>query len=170
MIGRAFGRLTVIGLGEKIDGGYTYLCQCSCEKHTLLYVRGTHLRNGNTRSCGCLHDEAFAAISEKRNVNSVCGNTNVSTITYRTLPKNNTSGYLGVNWHKSVQKWSARITFQGYTYSLGYYDDIQDAVRVRKDAEEKFYDGFLDWYKAQYPDKWGKIQKRKEKKESRASI
>jgi hypothetical protein len=34
-----------------------WLCECSCEKHTRLIVIGSHLRNGNTKSCGCLNRE-----------------------------------------------------------------------------------------------------------------
>lgn len=40
-----------------------YLCQCSCGK--TLPVKGSNLRNGNTKSCGCLKKELLA----QRNVN-----------------------------------------------------------------------------------------------------
>ena len=34
-----------------------WLCECSCEKHTQKSVIGTELKNGRSKSCGCLRDE-----------------------------------------------------------------------------------------------------------------
>ena len=54
-IGQEFGRLKVIEIGESTPGiGYKYLCECSCDNHTRLYVYGFRLKNGSTKSCGCL--------------------------------------------------------------------------------------------------------------------
>lgn len=49
--------------------------------------------------------------------------------------KDNTSGYCGVTWHKRYNKWVAQIFIDGKNKSLGYYDNIQDAVAVRLEAE-----------------------------------
>lgn len=48
----------------------------------------------------------------------------------------NASGHVGVSWHKSAQKWCAEIHANGVKYYLGIYDDINDAIRARKLAEE----------------------------------
>ena len=51
MIGRRFGRLVVI---ERVPspGRYAmWLCRCQCGATTI--TRGTHLRSGHSRSCGC---------------------------------------------------------------------------------------------------------------------
>lgn len=53
--------------------------------------------------------------------------------------KNNTSGIRGIDYFKAVKKWRARITKEGITYDLGYFDDIEDAVKVRNEAEEKYF-------------------------------
>lgn len=45
-------------------------------------------------------------------------------------PKNNTSGWKGVNWHKRVGKWYASIGFNGKKISLGYYDDVKEAAEA----------------------------------------
>ena len=57
MIGRKFGRLTVIRLAtpeEKTAAakGAYYLCKCDCGNDFI--ARGATLRNGATKSCGCL--------------------------------------------------------------------------------------------------------------------
>jgi hypothetical protein len=52
MIGIKFGRLTPI---ETVEGGrfhLMYLCECECGNK--LKVTGNSLRNGNTKSCGCI--------------------------------------------------------------------------------------------------------------------
>ena len=61
-------RLTVIKEAEPhiSAGGHKnvqWLCKCSCGKEVV--VKGAHLRNGNTKSCGCLANEAII----QRNIN-----------------------------------------------------------------------------------------------------
>ena len=53
MIGKKFGRLTVIKPVEEkaSNGNYKFLCQCECGNTTI--VTGGHLRTGTTISCGC---------------------------------------------------------------------------------------------------------------------
>ena len=55
MIGKRFGRLTVIAKGEKQGNRKElyWICCCDCGNVTRPIV-GTHLRNGHTSSCGCL--------------------------------------------------------------------------------------------------------------------
>ena len=60
MIGERFGRLTVISEGEKAHSGeYRWICKCDCGIITGP-VRGSHLRGGVSRSCGCLQREVAA--------------------------------------------------------------------------------------------------------------
>lgn len=56
--------------------------------------------------------------------------------------KNNISGYTGVSWHNNNNKWMSYITILGKRIHLGYYDDINDALAIRKQAEEKY---FKEW-------------------------
>lgn len=56
MIGKVFGRLTVIDKAPKTDKHPKWLCQCSCGNKSV--VRGTPLRTGKILSCGCLQREA----------------------------------------------------------------------------------------------------------------
>lgn len=52
---------------------------------------------------------------------------------------NNTSGTTGVNWFKPAKKWCAEIQVDKKSICLGYYNDIKDAIRARKEAEEKYF-------------------------------
>lgn len=57
MIGRRFGRLTVIAeAGKSKSGLLMWQCKCDCGNKTV--VRGSHLRGGQIRSCGCFNSEA----------------------------------------------------------------------------------------------------------------
>lgn len=52
MINKRFGKLVVINEHSKTRNGHIrYTCQCDCG--SLTDVLGTHLRQGNTKSCGC---------------------------------------------------------------------------------------------------------------------
>ena len=51
---------------------------------------------------------------------------------------NNTSGTMGVYWSKSSKKWKVGIMVNGgKALHLGYYEDKDEAIKVRKEAEVK---------------------------------
>lgn len=50
-------------------------------------------------------------------------------------PRNNKSGYRGVHWSKRGGKWEAQIKRNNIIKNLGYYDDLEEAVAVRRAAE-----------------------------------
>lgn len=56
--------------------------------------------------------------------------------------KNNTSGVTGVNWDADSGKWRARLWAYGKMYHLGRFDNFEDAVKARKEAEEKYFGEF----------------------------
>jgi len=206
LAGQRFGRLIAIErTGEKKGSSYIWRCRCDCGRESL--VSSNALLSGNTRSCGCLLDEAkrsagrdiagqrfgrLAAIEpvEKRSGGSVvwkcrCDCGRVSEYPVKTLLQgkalscgclkhendtlqrtlhyidgtcveflenmgklrsDNTSGYPGLKWSRG--KWQARITFKKKVYYLGAYTDKEEAIRVRKKAEQKIFGEFLDEYYA----------------------
>lgn len=52
---------------------------------------------------------------------------------------NNTSGTKGVSWNKRFQKWMAYIQVDKKRMHLGYFDNKNDAIRARKEAEIKYF-------------------------------
>lgn len=63
LTGLRFGKLIVIGKGEnycspKGSTASQWYCQCDCGSEPVL-LRRDSLITGNTRSCGCLHEEVF---------------------------------------------------------------------------------------------------------------
>lgn len=71
--------------------------------------------------------------SNLRIVTSWQNNVNKST------SKRNTSGYVGVNWDKQNNKWFAQIMVNNKTKNLGRFDNIEDAIKARKEAELKYF-------------------------------
>jgi hypothetical protein len=56
LTGQKFGRLTAIEFrGTNKSGNALWLCKCDCGNETV--VRGSSLKSGHTKSCGCFHDE-----------------------------------------------------------------------------------------------------------------
>ena len=51
------------------------------------------------------------------------------------MQKNNTSGAMGVNWHKMTKRWQAFIAIDGKQKHLGLFANFSDAVDARKNAE-----------------------------------
>ena len=63
------------------------------------------------------------------------------------IRSNNTSGVKGVNWAKDKNKWQAKITINYKQIHLGFFDKFEDAVKVRKEAEEKYFGEYSIKYK-----------------------
>lgn len=55
------------------------------------------------------------------------------------IRKDNTSGVRGVMYDKTHDRWIARIKADGVEHFLGYYINFDDAVKVRKEDEEKYF-------------------------------
>lgn len=60
----------------------------------------------------------------------------------RDLQLNNTSGVTGVYWHKQLGKWVAYITINREYIYLGSFNEFDGAVKVRKEAEDKYFGEF----------------------------
>jgi hypothetical protein len=67
LTGKKFGRLTVLRREGSCRSGSgsapLWVCRCACKKE--IEVRGSSLRNGDTRSCGCLQLELVSALFVK---------------------------------------------------------------------------------------------------------
>jgi len=67
LTGQVFGRLTVLYQSDKSDnsGKVYWHCECECKNH--IDVLAMHLKNGATKSCGCLQKESAARMG-RRNI------------------------------------------------------------------------------------------------------
>jgi hypothetical protein len=135
LTGKKFGRLTAIKATEqRYHGKIVWECKCDCEK--TCYVDADRLRRDKHLSCGCLHKDIYFDNTYPAKLNPE-----------RKLEKNNKSGIRGVHWDSTEKKWRAIINFKKVRYHLGYFGNIKDAAKARKQAEGKLHVEFLGWYK-----------------------
>lgn len=66
MVGQRFGRLVVLAVDSK-DANYMVFWYCRCDCGNNKVIVGTRLRNGKTKSCGCLAREQAASRAKARN-------------------------------------------------------------------------------------------------------
>lgn len=151
---KVFGTLKVL---EKVSGkGVSALWKCECSNcGNIINVLQSNLTSGATTSCGCMHRQQSSE-KVKQYIGIVDG-TNVSVISSNKMRTNNTSGVKGVYYAKNINKWHARIMFQGQSYNLGYYIKKEDAIKARKEAEERIYGPFLEWYKTRHKEREDEI-------------
>lgn len=232
LTGQKFERLTVVGRADDYISPTTgkhiarWLCQCSCGNPNLIKVIGSHLKNKNTKSCGCLRIEQSSKstkISNKKyNTYDLSGSYGVGTtsndkdflfdledyekikdycwyintdgyvvtkvknsniflhrlvmgLTDKSLDidhihgkqtrndnrkanlrvatrsqnnmnmplrKDNKSGAKGVYFIERINKWWSYIRINGININLGYFKNYEDAVKARKEAEEKYFGEF----------------------------
>lgn len=56
----------------------------------------------------------------------------------------NTSGMIGVYFHKPSGRWRALLSMNGKQISLGYYDDFESAAIARREGERKYFHPILE--------------------------
>lgn len=124
LTGKTFGRLFVIGdSGDKYGDEILWTCRCECGNW--VKVRGKNLRYGDSQSCGCLQRELAS----------------------KNRTKQGRSGIQGVTFHKQKNKWAAYINYEGKQYHLLISEEMEECVKVRREAERMVEEGcFLEWY------------------------
>lgn len=133
-VGQRFGKLVVL---EELGAGRV-LCKCDCGKTK--DINKGHMLNGDITSCGCV----MAQSANKAKAPYLVNHTYIANIRSGKPSKRSTSGFKGVYWSKSKKKWQAGITCQGVNYELGYFDNINDAIAARLEAEEKYFKPLID--------------------------
>ena len=162
MIGKTYGNLTVVDVKRGKDIPELHLpeghlelnkvfavCKCNVCRG-ISYPRATALRTGAIKNCRHNQDVNLCKGRDVWKENSVYGTNLISIGGNRSVNKNNTSGCNGVSYHEKNRKWRAYITFQHKQYYLGMYENIEDAIAARKEAEERIYGNFLEWYYANH--------------------
>lgn len=49
----------------------------------------------------------------------------------------------GFFWNKRLNKWEVGIQYDKKNHYLGVYSNLEDAIKIRKDAEKKYFGKFL---------------------------
>lgn len=88
---------------------------------------------------GCDHINRLPYDNRKFNLRECkqCDNTK-----NRSLPKSNTSGFIGVSYDKRACKWLAYLCCDNVLHRLGLHEDKLDAIIARLRVEKEFFGGF----------------------------
>lgn len=142
--GKRFGRLVAI---ERVGSQHkSPLWKCKCDCGNIIDVSLQKLNTGDTKSCGCLKKDYYKNELANNIKEYQLDGTNVAYLKSNKLSKVNKSGVRGVSQKKNC-KWLAQITFKRKNYNLGTYENFEDAVKARKEAEEKLFKPVLDKFK-----------------------
>lgn len=123
------------------QGRILYKCKCDCGN--IVYYNSSDLKQN--RSCGCWR-KSRARINKTLKTMKYVENTSISLISKKTLNSNNTSGFRGVSYDKTRNKWRAYIKLQYKNKNLGRFDIFEEAAQARLDAEDKYYKPIIDKY------------------------
>ena len=138
LTGQVFAHLEVLEPVPNIGKRTAWVCRClNCGK--LVTVQTKFLRNGHVTSCGC---QRASHVAQLHYVDSIC----VEMLQVKTVRENSKSGVPGVFWSATDRCWRAQIGFMKKSYSLGRFQKKDDAIRVRKRAEEEIHGEFPKWY------------------------
>lgn len=143
-VGYKIGMITVLEKTKRKNNQGRPLYKCKCECGNIVYYNSSDFKR--IVSCGCWR-KSRARINKMMNTMQYVENTSISLISSRTVNSNNTSGFRGVSYDKTRNKWRAYIKLQYKTRFLGRFDTFEEAAEVRLAAEEKYYKPLIEKYK-----------------------
>ena len=73
------------------------------------------------------------------NINNLRWATTIENAQNSSMKSNNISGVTGVSFHKASQKWNARIRADGRDIYLGLFENKNDAIFARQNAEIQYF-------------------------------
>ena len=156
--GQKFGLLTAMYSTERRDHRGSVYWHCVCECGNEIDVAAGALLDGNNRSCGCLKDKNQKQIAQRRHlVDGTC----VEVLEKRKKRRDNESGFRGVFYLKNSNRYRVDIGFKGKRYYVGLFEDYDEAVQARLEAENLIHNSFIniwkEWNQKEQEDpQWGK--------------
>lgn len=156
--GQKFGLLTAMYPTERRDHRGSVYWHCVCECGNEIDVSAGALLDGNNRSCGCLKDKNQKQIAQRRHlVDGTC----VEVLEKRKKRRDNESGFRGVFYLKNSNRYRVDIGFKGKRYYVGLFEDYDEAVQARLEAENLIHNSFINIWKEwnqkdQEDPQWGK--------------
>lgn len=142
--GKQFGRLEVIEKQEERtkSGQIRWKCKCQCGNEIITIAE--RLRNGQTRSCGCLSKDT--ARNKREKCIGLVNGTAISKIKSNTARSDSITGVKGVAYAKDKGKYRVCIQLQGKRIHIGYFDTLEEGISARKKAEEIYFKPIIEQY------------------------
>ena len=149
---KRFGKLVAIkDSGTKLGGKTRWICKCDCGNESIVTI--DNLTSGHVSSCGCYQKELLSERTPRIHKKMIKRKYGKSLVEGTSLPSltskiyiNNKSGVKGVSFDRNSNRWVANIGLKGEVKRLGSFHNKQDAINVRKEAEDKYFNPILDKY------------------------
>lgn len=136
--GEQFGMLKVIRRDNSRKGKYVYwICECQCKNKTIVSVRGSHLKSGNTVSCGCVNNKNIHR--KQRNSIDITDKRFGKLVAKRYIK----SGKYGAIWHCECDCGGTIDTYVSYLTSGGVSSCGCEEVKNRKKQNNKLRNMFV---------------------------
>lgn len=134
--GLRFERLTVLNEAGKSGTDYFWLCQCDCGNQTT--VKATLLKQGKTRSCGCLQKEKarsrFLTHGESRKASNCVEHRIWAGLINRCCnPRNRHFENYGGRGIKVCDSW--RNSYEAFLYDMGRCPEGHSIDRIDNDGD-----------------------------------
>lgn len=137
-INKKFNHLTLIKNLNKVDKNNSKLALFKCDCGNIKEIAFTQVLRNEIKSCGCKQGKLSQEDKNKQQNNLL------KTYTDGTIKSNKSTGICGIS--KENNKYRARIQINKKPKHIGYFDNIEDAIKARKEAEEKYFKPILDKY------------------------
>lgn len=144
MAGKKIGKLTVLSeVGKKSNKCLMWLCKCDCGNE--IQVKGTYLRNGDTKSCGCISKGNAHNRTGYKNISGSYWYHVKSNASRRGIPFEITEKYAHELFEK--QNKICALTDEPIELVLNYRDDYlqQTASLDRIDNSKGYVEGNVWW-------------------------
>lgn len=148
LTGQRFSRLVAIkDAGYAKNGSRVWECKCDCGNTA--FIRAQDLIRGHTKSCGCdvsrIAHKNIQAAHKWMQAQDLKEHTELSRLNSK-IASNNTSGVKGVFYIKATKRWGASLIFKGTLVLNSNFAKKEDAIRARREAEEKYFKPILEKY------------------------
>ena len=126
--GEKYGRLQVLAKDDASKSKYAmWICKCECG--SIVIKRGSSLRSGHTKSCGCLHDELSSKRISAQNETHNMSNTRPYKIWVDmkkrcSNKKHWAFGHYGGRGIKVCDEWQEFLPFYEWSMANGYADNL----------------------------------------------
>ena len=160
--GKTYGNLKILNYTGERNSQNAILALCECQLcGRITKIPYTKITSGQSKKCRFCNAAQLYAGREIGTALSK-GGSRVLNLKRSKPNKNGSTGHIGVSRRKNG-KYRAYISLKRKQYHLGLYQTLEEAIAARKEAEEKYHEEFIEWYKETYPEAWNKYMKKEKK-------
>ena len=143
LVNKVFERLTVIEQAEDYirssNGQHEaqWLCECSCDSHTRIVVKGSDLKNGHVKSCGCLRKDSLKSLRKKYNKFDISGDVGIGWTS-----NTNVEFYFDLKNFDKIKDicWMEHRSSKNFSTLIGYIPLLKKEVKMHIYLGYKEYD------------------------------